>query len=202
VNIGLFVSSDTTVDGQDAAATAPVTKQLRLKPGRTKKFRVRVRSLPAVPDGTYHVLAQVQPTDVTGTTVAVSTQTVVIAAPFVDLRATITPPTRPTLSPGGRGVTRMLVGNLGNVPARGTATVTLAVSGDATAGSDRPLITLPAGVRINPGRSKTYRLRFTVPLDLAPGSYHLVATLNPTTDPAEQVAENNTSVSAGPFTVA
>ena len=200
VTVRLFVSADETLDGADTPA-GTASKKLRLRLGAGKAIKVKVASFPAVPDGVYHLLAQIQAPDGT-TTVAAAPNTFQIAAPFVDLRASA-PVAPATLRAARRATAVVPLDNLGNVPARGTASVMLYASSDATldAATDRLLGTFPLKLSLKPGASKRFKLKFLPPADLvASGGVYLIASLT-AGSAGDHNAANDTAVSAAPSVV-
>jgi hypothetical protein len=201
VSLSLYVSGDEAL-GTGDAPVAQATKNLKLKPGRSKKVRMRVASFPAVTDGSYRLLAQVVAPDGTAN-LAAAPSAVTIAAPFVDLRGSFASGVAGALKPGGKGKAVLRVENLGNIPAKGLASVSLYASTDAAVGGpdDRLLATLPLKVNVKPGKAKGYRLKVGLPVDLAAGSYFLIGSVDGTAV-ADRDVSNNVAISPGPFGVA
>lgn len=205
--VRLFVSADQSLDPGVDKALASITKKLKLKPsGGSKSLKLKVPAFPGdVPDGSYFVIADA--TDAEGNhATSVAPAPVTIAAPFARLGANLPGPLAGALRPGGKASASFVLSNAqSNVVAAGSGTVTLAASPDATAGNgdDVPIFgPVTQKVSLKSGKSKTYKLKFTLPPTLAPGTYHLVATFNRGAGlPADPDLSDDTAISAGTFTV-
>jgi len=146
---------------------------VKIKAGRSKTFRVRLSAFPAVPDGTYYLLAAVKDPD--GSVTGVAGPTLKIAAPFVTTAVAAVRPLPATGIPGKRAGLAMTLTDTGNVPASGT--VTLTVLGNVTGGATQTLAALPLRVKLKPDVPHAYRVKFTLPAGLPAGTYDLTASL-------------------------
>jgi hypothetical protein len=205
VAIRLFLSADTSLDAGDAPVMSSV-RRLKLKPGQTKSLRMNIRAFPAVPDGDYHLMAQVaDPAGGGGAIVASGAPVLTVAAPFVDLTGSISRGiVGGTVRPAGETSATLLVQNAGNFAARGPASVALFASADTTLDSndDAPLVTRALRLNLKPGAARAYRLRFALPANLAAGSYYLAASVDSANQIVEAVETNNETIdTASPFTV-
>ena len=154
-----------------------------------------------MPDGVYHLLAQVQAPDGT-TTVAAAPDTVRIAAPFVDLRASA--PVVPARLRAGRRATAVVpLDNLGNVPARGSVPVTLYASRDPVLDpGDLALGTFPLKLSLKPGAAKRFKVKFVPPGDSGAGTgWYAIASIAGGAA-GDNNAANDTAASSAPFVVA
>ena len=205
VTVRLYMSADEALDPSDTVVTS-ATKKLKLKPGAAKSVKLKY-AYPAMPDGNYRLLAQVDPDN--GVTeksesnnVAASTATVGNRAPFVDLSGTFA--LRPSVvTRGGRPASVALsVLNAGNVTATGPLTISLSASTNADGtGGLVPLVSLTKGLKLKAGASKVFKLKFTAPPQLAAGSYFLTATLDGPGAIDESDEQNNVVNAQGSFSV-
>jgi hypothetical protein len=200
--IRLFLSADGTFDASDRAAGDPAAVKLKLVPGAHKRVAVRLSSLPLVPEGSYHLIAQIERAAATAETVATSA-TFTVVPPLVDLRAS-----SPALLARGGSATAgktasasLAVENAGNIPARGKAAVSLFAQ--PVAGGERvPLASgLPVTLNLKPRGHATVRVKFIVPTGFTPGSYLLVAQLAADALPLAVVQNQGLAMSDTPFTV-
>jgi hypothetical protein len=164
---------------------------------------MNVRSFPAVPDGTYHLMAQVTGPAGGSAVAGGMPATLTVAAPFIDLTGSISRGIAGTLRPAAKTSATLLVQNAGNIAARGPASVALFASADtALDASDAPLGTRALRLNLKPGRARAYRLRFALPANLAAGSYYLAASVDSANQLVEAVETNNDAIdTASPFTV-
>jgi len=158
----LFLSTGTTIDGNSVALPAKLTKTEKLKVGARTSFKLSLKSLPAsVPDGTYHVLAQV--TDHQGnTTVAASLGTITVAPREINLALTL--PKFAAAERGGKKFTETLgISNSGNVPATGTVPIEVFASPDGLLSDATQLPTPPKKLNVKNGKSENVSLSLTAP---------------------------------------
>jgi uncharacterized delta-60 repeat protein len=200
VPVDLYLSSDATLDGNDAAVLT-TNPRLSLKPGQTKRIKINVRTIPSAAEGPYRVLARVTAPDLS-TTVAAAPETVAIAAPVVDLTTQIDRGIPVNVAPDAKVRVSVTVTNGGNVPAVGTTGLAVYASTDAAvSGDDRVLLTRDVRVKLSPGRAKRYTLSFRLPGDLAAGTYFLGASIDTANSVAESNETNNSSVFGSTFIV-
>lgn len=166
--VNLYASLDGTIDGSDRLILT-TTKTLKLKPARGKTLKLKFRTFPAdLPDGAYHVIAQVAPSS--GSTVTTVTDaTTAVAAPFVNLAGTAIGPA--TLTIGKKSKLTVLATNSGNVllSGRGDITIEAALHGDLAARV--PIATISAAkFKVKPGRAQKLSLKFVAPAGMTAGS--------------------------------
>ena len=202
--ITLYASADAVLDATDVSMTTIPDRPLRIGPGGHKDVRVGFNYPTSLPDGTYFVIAKVDPgtavvdADPTNNT-STSATPVRIQAPFVDLRAdTIHVATGPL----GAGTNRVdvTVSNLGNVPVVGPLTISLSAVPPGLAGTETALGQVTRVVKIgeNGGR-KTFRITFLLPLALPRGTYFLHARVDPDQHYSERDETNNDVFTVNPY---
>jgi Tol biopolymer transport system component len=204
VTVTLFVSTDQALDNADLVASRSITRKVKLKAGQAKTLRIPLNSLPDVPDGSYFLLAQLDPGQ-TGDTnsdnnVTAFAQPIVLAAPFVDLTGVFAG--SPTgFSAGKKTAVAINVTNAGNIAAAGATSVVVTAT-PVAGGAPVTLATVPAKLKLKPGKSKTLKLKVVPPADLVAGSYTLGGTINASNQIAESDVTNNTLTGGGAVTVA
>ena len=207
VTVKVFVSSDTVLDGADAQAGV-VTRRVRMRPNAPRPLMLRLRlKYPALPDGSYHLLAQADPDNAIGeasesNNVSASAATILNHAPFVELSGAMLP-TPTTLTRGRRSSVAVSVLNGGNVFATGPLTLNLYAAQDPAGTTGRTLLaTLPARpVKIRAGGRKAFRFAFVPPADLPAGAYYYTAEIDAAGGFAEPDEANNVAVAPGSFTI-
>jgi hypothetical protein len=195
VTVTLFTSTDAALDAGDASVVE-ITKKLRIPSADSKPVVLKIKSFPDVPDGDYLLIAQVSsPTAGSGTNS--TDETIRISAAFTDVSPTFGAiPTTP-VAKGKRAKLTLNVSNAGNVDAKGTVPVTIALS------TESGLVTLGtanAKLAVKPGASKTVKLNLTVPGDAPSGTFFLSASLAALPD--ETNTANNTVLSDATMTIA
>jgi hypothetical protein len=183
VTITLYASSDGSISSDDTVLLTTPLSGVRLRFANSKTVKLRYTYGDNLAAGSYFLIASMNadgtntaPTRAvtgangTGTAVKVVPATVDLATSFRD-----SPPL--LVAPGQIDSTLVTIQNQGNVTAGGTISVSLYASADGTLGSsDTLLLSVPARkIRLAPGRSITFRLRFTAPAARAAGSYKLLA---------------------------
>lgn len=204
VDVRLLVSADATVDSGD---TEMVTKslKLKLKNGKAKSVKLKFDYPSGLADGSYKVLAQVDPSGIAAQApktddVAVA-GAVTIAAPFVDLSTTFPSALAAGYKINKKSRVNVRLTNLGNVLAAGTATVSLYSSADTVADiGDTLLGSVIVKVKLKPQAGKTFKVSFKLPEGFAVGSSNLIATTS-STNLTDVSALNDIAVAAEPFTV-
>jgi hypothetical protein len=199
VVVELLLSSSTT-DGPAATAIATATKRLKLKQNAAKAVKLKASQVPAgLAAGTYHVLARITAPD-QAVSVVDSGKTVTVAAPFVNLAATLaSPPAGLTI--GKKAKLAVKLTNTGNVVAGGSVPVTFFLSADQTKDAGDPAFAVglkPAKVKLKPnGGSKAFKFAPLVP-QATPGDYFLIGVIDASalsdTDPADNTAVSTTKV--------
>ena len=101
---------------------------------------------------------------------------------------------------GGKGVALVTVVNTSGTPVSGLVSIELSAAPSA-GGAATPVGTLLGSVKLGPGKSKTFRVHYQLPLTLAAGSYHFTATVQPFKGFTDPSAANNTATDPAPFTL-
>jgi hypothetical protein len=170
VTTNIYADTGTSLDGNQVLITS-LTKTVSLKAGKSQTFNFTIKSLPStLPDGTYYLLAEV--VDSTGATnVTATTQTVAVAAPFVQPSVSVGAVTPANIAINKSGSVQIVVTNYGNVAGSGI-NVTLGLSTDGvTPVTGVTLASTTGSAKIQPDKSKTFKLHFKVTSALAAGSY-------------------------------
>jgi hypothetical protein len=193
VTVTLFASLDNVLQTDADAQILTTTKNLKVASAGTADVEIKIPSLPNVPDGNYVVIAQVA-SATAGTGANASDDTILIAAPFVDLSGQFSA-FPGSATKGKRTKASIAVANSGNVTARGTIPVTLATSTSIDGSNPTTFTTVNAKVSLKPGASKNVKLNFIVPPEVASGQYFVVATLDPSNTLGDRNDTNNTVLS-------
>lgn len=170
--VRLYLSLDDVVDSGDAQIFEVGTK-LRIPAGGRSRIIMTVTSLPPLPDGHYHFLAQLDRPD-GGTDEIPGPFPIWIASPHVDLQAPSVklPPAAP--KPGRPTSASVIIENRGNVAARGVVNVILRNADDP---NGPPIATIPVRINLAAGRTRTMRVRFLLDGGLPGGA--IMAELSP-----------------------
>jgi len=211
-NIGDFAYSGLTpVSVRLSAGDVPTTadpevarifKSLKLKPGHGKTVKVKLSTLPAVPDGQYHLSVILDPENAISEKAednnAIEDAALHhVAPPVVDVGGTYRS-TPGTLLAGKKEKLSLSLGNSGNIALVATVNVRVVATTDASGAGGTELGVIPVRLKIKAASTKSYNLKFFVPPDMAAGSYFLVTTLDSTNALVETDELNNTLM-AGPL---
>lgn len=195
VSIAIYASTDKTFSNDDTLITTMMLPRVNLRQGIGKNVTLKFDYPSDVSSGTYYLLANADATSTdTAVATAVSASTVAFTGPTVDISASFDGPVAVVPGKTAHGV--LIIQNLGNVLANGSANITLYSSTDKTLdASDILIATIPGvKIRIKPGQSKKVHVRFVAPAKLAAGSYNLIASVDPLTVPADLNTANNVAV--------
>jgi uncharacterized repeat protein (TIGR01451 family) len=171
VQIDLYANGAGDLDGNEVRIRS-YSVPISLPAGGRMTLSLPIRSLPpALPAGTYHLLALLTE-PYTVASLAASPQTVTLTEPFIQPSLSFGAVNPATLTAGELATVSVTVTNNGNVAAKGID-LGLSLSSDGvTPIPDVLLHAIQSTARIAPGHSKTFRLRFKVPSHLAPGFYY------------------------------
>jgi ELWxxDGT repeat protein len=170
VTIDLYADTGTDLDGGQFLV-ASEKRRILLRGSRKTIFNFSVKTLPnSLPDGSYHLIAQV--TDPSGGVNSIATsQTLQVLAPIVQPAVSITTITPESNIPGRSESVAITVTNQGNAASTG-GQITLALQAsntgvltDVTLDETRPGLIIPAG------KSHRFRLHFKLPSTVPAGTY-------------------------------
>lgn len=171
VQIDLYANAAGDLDGNEVLIRS-YSVPISLGAGGAMTLSLPIRSLPpALPAGTYHLLALLTEPD-TVASLAASPQTVTLAEPFIQPSLSVGAVSAATLTAGEVATVSVTVINNGNVAARGIDLMLGASSDGVTPIPDGLLDSIQSTARIAPGHSKTFWLRFKVPRNMAAGTYY------------------------------
>jgi ELWxxDGT repeat protein len=187
--VKLLLSEDAAVDSGDAEATVARPLRLRLAPGATRRFNLKV-TLPPASVGTYRVIAEVDPDNSVAELVetdnaAVSADWLLVGVPVAPRwDHTVDPPAIRSTPPGGRVRVPFFLRNEGKAVARGGVAVeaTLHAPGSTDAGRVVGRVAKPVTVKPALGEPAVFTrvmVPVVLPAELAPGRYVLRLTLSP-----------------------
>jgi hypothetical protein len=166
VTVTLFASPDNIADASTDTKLAEVTKKLKIKGNAAAKpLKLKVQFPAVAADGDFFLIAQASGTGVAGGQASAVAQSGVvhIERPVVNLVGTGAAPAPLSFTLGKKTSLSLSLMNNGNVAAKGSVNLDLLLSVDGTEASATPLATVPAKVSINPGASKTVKLKTTIP---------------------------------------
>lgn len=190
--VRFVASADPFVDNGDAVL-GTVAKNLKLNPGADKRLKLKLRSLPALADGSYFLLARVTSSNGVVTNSAAD-RTVVVAAPFIDWTGSFVAGAPATLVRGQKLIAGVSVGNAGNASASGIVTISVFASVDGSfSDDDHLLVTATRHLKLKPGASKLLRLKGVVPQSVALGEGFILATVVAAQPLVESNLSNNTA---------
>lgn len=199
----LVLSTDGEISDNDTTVAVLPAKMLKLRPGAGKNIKAKF-VIPSVADGNYFLLAEadfgksiLERSE--GNNVGSSAGAIPIAAPFLDLSASMGQ-VPISLVAGQKAQITLMVRNDGNVAAKGVVPVRVLASLDgALSGDDSVLVNLPAvKLNIKAGATKAVKLKFTVPAGITAGSYFYIASID-NTPLLDRNLSNNVAVSPGQF---
>jgi hypothetical protein len=175
----VYASADGVLDGSDVQMAA-MTRRLKIAAGKSKTLRVKLTSAPAMPAGTFQLLAKIDRKNSGGSDVVATAGTFTLSEAAVQLQATAPIVASPILTRGRNARVKIGVSNVGSFPSTGLEQVVLYVRRRNPGAPSGPesLVQL-AGTklkaRLAPGRTATLSLKFTVPASLAVGNYDLIS---------------------------
>jgi len=171
-NISLFADAGTTLDSS-ATLLAKANENFSIHAGKSKPFSIRIKSIPNLSDGVYHVIAEL--TDVQGNVSSVlSPQTLTVAAPIVSISAAFQPLT--STSPSAAAT--IVLTNNGNETANLLAdsydeNFATDPSGLNSVGTTEAGFFLGVARSLKAGASLKLRLSFYKYITARPGMYYL-----------------------------
>jgi len=196
--IDLFASTTPSIVG--ATKINSVTIPLNIQPGASKLVRVPLGTVPPLNAGNYFIVAQV--TDSTGgTSLAATTSTLTIAAPFISLSPAVAMlPATTSIISGSKinSAATLLIKNNGNVPSLGLSVSLLGspngqLSGATAFNSFKSKVVIPAGA------TRAVRVPLTGLSALASGTYFIVAEITDSNGGVSVTASSTSFTVAAPF---
>lgn len=205
ITVRLLASADGVLDGADTEIVR-TTSAGSIKAGKSKTVKFKFNYPAGVAAGAYSILAQIDPDNALAgeapktDNVAVSPTQVTIAPPFIDLAATLPTPITAPFKLGKKGKLTLVLQNLGNVIAKGTAAATVTFSTDASKDDADAATVANAKVNLKPNTLKRSKLSFTLPPALTASSYRLFIDVV-ATDFTDVSTANNSVLAAETVTV-
>jgi glucose/arabinose dehydrogenase len=213
--LSLFLSADTTLDDGDVLV-GKVNRSLKLNPGHARSIAAAVSYPQTGPDGSYYLLADVEPAAVgapadanPANNAAASGAPRPNAPAQVDLSGndsgvggalTHVPQTVPV---GGAMSVVLHIGNSGNAVADGDLAYTFSVKRVDAPEADAPieLATVTRHIHLGTNGHTKFSTHVVLPASLTPGNYVLTATLDTAGAFSETNEANNTVSAKLPLTV-
>jgi len=178
LELSLFCSASTTLNGKAQVAAGPIISQLTLKRGESRTYTVHFKYPVNLPSGSYYLLGSVIANKSAGETQATfaSPAAISLAAPFVSLSSSFRSKGAVAVKPGRSTSALLSIANSGDLTASGLVTIGLFASTDQTLDDDdTPLKTITRRVHIPARHAGVYRIAFTAPAGLLGGQYDLIA---------------------------
>jgi len=208
----VVIYATTTGSLAGAVEVGRATQQrLNVAGGKDTQVRVDVQ-LPAAA-GDYQWLAVVD----AGSDIAETNETnnallggdVSVGEPFIDLSAAVAKLKVKKSQPGGKGIIKVSVANLGNTAAEGRITLQAFASIGEVVGVDALQLGELADkkIKLKPGQVKTLKIRLQLPSDIAAGDYHVLAVVErddriAVLEDPTQYGFNNTALADDTFSIA
>jgi subtilase family serine protease len=186
IDITIYASANESTTGAAAIGTLDIAK-VTLAGDGYKTIKVKYDYPSTLSSGNYNMIASIAATGTdTSPASAFAAYPVAVSAPTVDLADAFDVSYVP-VTPGTTQSVSVAIQNLGNIAADGSYSVSLYSSDTTTLDSSSVLLdTSPQKtIKLKSGASKIVRISFTAPADAQPGTYYLVAKLNPVTTPAD-----------------
>ncbi len=172
--VTLYVSLGQSLGG--ATQVLQIRPRLKLKAGGHMAVRLKLVSLPSLPLGSYYLVAAVDAPD--GTTSGAAGPSLTIAPAYVSVIASNPIPQAAAVKPGKKASLTLTLQSMGNVPAAGTAGVTIIASTEPSGAGGTLVATVPLKVKLKAGATGHFLLRFTVPPSLPAGQYYAAVDVN------------------------
>jgi len=198
VRVALFLSDNTILGSADPQMFEAATSKLKGGQSKTVTFKVK---FPDVPAGNYFVIAKADPDDTLKeksetNNVGVSTKTVAVTVPSVDLMPSFVSDLPTEVVGGDSGRVTLNIANKGTATFLGGANITLYASADNVLDTTvDPVVKQVSGLplKIGIGGDKNVKINFNYPLNLPDGSYQFIATVN-SGKAVDSNLSNNTAV--------
>ncbi len=206
VKTSVYLSDNDTLDAGDREVGS-VTKNLKLKTGKSKSYSIKFKFPSDVGNGGYFLIAKAdsgnavqevrENNNASGALGGKSGNPIDLKQPFIDLTPINVARPVGTLTANGGAVAVVTLKNQGNVKFSNTVAIKLVSSSDPNAtGDDVEVTTFSKKLSISAGKTKAAKIKFTFPAGLAAGTYSLIATVDPTNATGDTDTSNNTGTSA------
>jgi hypothetical protein len=191
VTIAIVASADGNIDDGEFNT---ITRRMFIRAGGSALAIVRLRQVPNVPDGDYHIVAHV--TDpLSNVTSITSAGTINIAAAHVALSDTLSPVVPSMIPLGRRGVVAVTLANNGNVDSVGPAHLQLGWSSDGVNNAATALdLALPI-LRIRAGGHLVLHLPLLAVTTLSAGEYFATVSITQNGNSASAVGADAVTLS-------
>ena len=198
-DLQLVMSQNSTFVPGDTPVLTIGNIKLNLKPGKSKVFKETFNFAQNMPDGTYFILAYIN-----GKYTVLETSTannsaasaaVTVARGFVDLAATLGA-LPATFTAGKKGSVTINIADAANLAAKGSVVLTVALASDAQGDNAQTLVEQTKTVNLKTGKSKPFKLTFTIPKSQTAQNYFVIGTIAPASSIGDDNAVNNTVTSS------
>ncbi len=193
----LYLATGNTIDDGSILLPAKSTKTIKLKTGAHQAIRFSLKSIPAsVPDGIYHIIAQV--TDSAGNiSQAASAGTIAVAPSQIDL-SVVVGKFATTAKAGRKFIGTLTLTNAGNAAAVGSLPIEVETSPNNNPADGMPLVNIPKKINLKPGKSLSIPLSLLIP---NAGTFFLIFDIDPGNTFSDFNLANNAVVSSTPITI-
>jgi len=170
ITVNVYADLGTSLDGNQVLVKS-TRRKVTLNTDKSAHANFIIQSLPsALPSGNYHLLAEV--VDLSGATnVTATTQTVQVAAAFILPEVTVGEVAPSTIAQDKFTTVPITITNDGNVAASGVDIVLSPTQDGLLPLTGVVLKSTKSGVKIQPGKSKTFKMRFKVTPEVTAGRY-------------------------------
>lgn len=200
VSINLVMGTTQTFDPNDPVVGS-LSRRVNLRAGRSIRFPILIKNLPANVSGDEFLVAQV--TDPTGLmSTGASAGTISVKPAFIDLTGAFG--ATPARARAGRRILLpVILTNAGNIQAKGNLDIDVIATGTSSTGGTTTvdLGTVTKRIVINPARRQRVLLVETAATTLAAGTYTLSGTVDPNHAFNSPTITNNTFTSTTPLIV-
>jgi subtilase family serine protease len=195
VSITLYASTTSALSSDATTIITMGIPDLSLNGDKSKVEKIEF-DYPTTLSGSYYLIASVTVSDTdTAAATAVTSKTVAIAEPTVDLGVEFSKNKLVKVKPGKNDTATLVITNTGNVTASGTLSLNLVASTDGLLDTlDLALASIAnRKIKIGAGKSISLSVKFTAPADLTAGSYDLIASISADTTTADSDSANSSA---------
>lgn len=192
VSIALYNSAPDDLASQSTPIVTMTLPHLILRTGGSKTEKLTFAYPTVSTAGAYYLIGSVSTSQAnTAPAEVITTGTVTISPPFVELSPTFTGGATVLVNPGKNSNASVLIKNIGNLPAVGSLSLDLYDSIDQTLDTSTDLLldTTPTRtIKLQPGGSILLHLKFLTPSDQSAGGYYLIASITSTVGGTSNIA--------------